>query len=201
MPMTRTGHHTRTTSEDTITLVRRLACDYDDRSIAAILAKQGRRTSTGLGWTQTRVKALRVSRGIPAHQPATVSKDVGASGEDVVVVSITAAEKMLGVSRVTLYRWLRDGFIIGQQLTPQAPWRIRIDQALRDRVRPEAPEGWLPLDQAAEGPRSGPADGCCTRSNAANSPPSTSTAAAAKAYVSRSNPTNLDYSTHPDERR
>jgi excisionase family DNA binding protein len=150
MPMTRTGQHTRTTSEDTVDLVRRLARDYDDRSIAAILAKQGRRTSTGLSWTQTRVKSLRVSRGIPAHQPATVTKDVGASGEDGLVVSITAAEKMLGVSRVTLYRWLRDGFIVGEQLTPQAPWRIRIDQALRDRIRPEAPEGWLSLDQAAE---------------------------------------------------
>jgi predicted DNA-binding transcriptional regulator AlpA len=150
MPMTRTGQHTRTTSEDIIALVRRLAHDYDDRSIAAILAKQGRRTSTGLSWTQTRVKSLRVSRGIPAHQPAEASKNVGAGGEDVVVVSITAAEQMLGVSRVTLYRWLRDGFIVGEQLTPQAPWRIRIDQALRDRIRPEAPEGWLGLDEAAK---------------------------------------------------
>src|SRR4029077_16326815 len=35
-------------------------------------------------------------------------------------------------------------------LTPGAPWQIRIDQALRDKIRPEAPDGWLPLDAAAQ---------------------------------------------------
>ena len=65
------------------------------------------------------------------------------------VVTITQAERMLSVSKATLYRWLRDGFITGEQLTPGAPWRIRIDQALRDKIRPDAPDGWLPLDQAA----------------------------------------------------
>ena len=34
--------------------------------------------------------------------------------------------------------------------TPGAPWQIRIDQALRDKIRPEVPDGWLPLDQAAK---------------------------------------------------
>jgi hypothetical protein len=139
---------TRTTSEDTVDLVRRLARDYDDRSIAAILAKQGRRTPTGLGWTQTRVKTLRISRGIPAHQPPP-TPIVGDGDQDGVVVTITAAEKILGVAKVTLYRWLRDGFIVGEQLTPGAPWRIRIDQKLRERIRPEVPDGWLPLEDAA----------------------------------------------------
>jgi hypothetical protein len=47
-PMTKRGGHTRTTDEDTLALIRRLAADYDDRSIAAILAKQGWRTASGL---------------------------------------------------------------------------------------------------------------------------------------------------------
>jgi hypothetical protein len=68
----------------------------------------------------------------------------------VLVVTITKAEKILRVSRVTRYRWLRDGFITGEQLTPGAPWQIRIDQALRNKIRPEAPDGWLPLDAAAQ---------------------------------------------------
>lgn len=42
---------------------------------------------------------------------------------------------------------------------------------------------------------------CCTRSNAANWRPSTSTADVAKGSVSRSNPTSMDYSTYPDRRR
>src|SRR4029077_6257472 len=52
MPMTKKGGHTRTTSEDSVELIRRLARDYDDRTIAAILAKQRRRTPTGLPYTR-----------------------------------------------------------------------------------------------------------------------------------------------------
>ena len=46
-----------------------------------------------------------------------------------------------------------------------------------------------------------PARPCCTRSNAATQPPSTSTAASEKAYESRSNPTKLDCSTPKSDRR
>jgi hypothetical protein len=70
MLMTRKGSHTRTTSEDTVGLVRRLAACYDDKTIALILSKQHRRTATGLTWTKTRVRDLRVSRQISAHEPA-----------------------------------------------------------------------------------------------------------------------------------
>jgi hypothetical protein len=56
----------------------------------------------------------------------------------------------LGVGKVTIYRWLTDGFLTGEQLTPGAPWRIRIDRAVRDRLRPEVPEGWLRLADAAK---------------------------------------------------
>ncbi|BAN31683.1 hypothetical protein JHV666_41280 [Mycobacterium avium subsp. hominissuis] len=66
------------------------------------------------------------------------------------MVTITEAEKILAVSRETLYRWIRDGFITAEQITPGAPWRIRIDQAVRNRIQPEAPEGWLGLDEAAK---------------------------------------------------
>src|SRR6185295_7261149 len=48
MPMTKPGQHLRVTDEATVALVRRLAEHYDDRTIAAILAKQKRRTATGL---------------------------------------------------------------------------------------------------------------------------------------------------------
>ena len=65
------------------------------------------------------------------------------------VVSVAEAERLLGVSKVTIYRWLRDGFITGEQLTAGAPWRIRIDQAVRDKVVPAVPDGWVGLDEAA----------------------------------------------------
>ena len=149
MPMTKPGRHLRVTDEDTIALVRRLAQHYDDRTIAAILAKQKRRTATGLPFTRARVAILRANHAIPVYQPPA-QPDVRPLNEDVVVVTITEAEKILRISRVTIYRWIRDGFITAEQITPGAPWRIRIDQALRDRIQPEAPEGWLGLDGAAK---------------------------------------------------
>ena len=66
------------------------------------------------------------------------------------MASIPQTAQLLGVDRATIYRWLRDGFITGEQLTPGAPWRIRVDQALRDRIRPDVPDGWLPLGRAAK---------------------------------------------------
>jgi excisionase family DNA binding protein len=146
--MTKSGGHLRVTDEDTIALVRRLAQHYDDRAIAAILAKQKRRTATGLPFTRARVAILRATHGIPVYPPPP-QPDIGPN-DDVVVVTITEAEKRLGISRGTLYRWIREGFITAEQITPGAPWRIRIDQALRDRIQPEAPEGWLGLDEAAK---------------------------------------------------
>ena len=149
MAMNKLGGHLRITAEDTIALVRRLAQHYDDRTIAAILAKQKRRTATGLPFTRARVAILRAGHDIPVYQPPA-QPDVGPGDDDAVVVTITEAEKILGVSKETLYRWIRDGFITAEQITPGAPWRIRIDQALRDRIQPEAPEGWLGLDEAAK---------------------------------------------------
>jgi DNA invertase Pin-like site-specific DNA recombinase len=147
MTLNKTGHHTRVTSEDVVALVRKLAASYDDTAIAVILGKQGRRTATGLTWTKSHVKALRTARGIPACQPP---ETVSSASEDAEVVTINEAERRLGVSRVTLYRWLRDGFMVGEQPTPNAPWRIRIDQQLLDKIKPEVPEGWVRLDEAAK---------------------------------------------------
>ena len=146
MALTKPGGHFRATEEDTVDLVRRLARHYDDTTIAMILSRQRRRTGTGLPFTKTRVKSLRVSRGIPACPPPdTVPTD----DKDAVVVTVAEAERLLGVGKATIYRWLRDGFLTGEQLTANAPWRIRIDQTVRNRIVPSVPDGWVGLDQAA----------------------------------------------------
>ena len=147
MPMPASGQHGRTTSEDTLDLVRRLAPRYNDTTIAQILGQQNRRTATGLPFRKAHVKALRAYHGIPGYQPPPENVTPGC--QDAAVVSITEAGRQLGVSTATIYRWLRDGFVTGEQLTPGAPWQVRIDEQFRDRVRPQAPEGWLPLSQAA----------------------------------------------------
>jgi hypothetical protein len=140
----RPGWHIPTTDEDTVELVRRLACHYDDTRIAQILSRQGRKTATGLRFTRGRVSGLRQGRGIPAAPPPSRGADNGA-----VIMSLTQAQRELGVADRTLYRWLRDGFIAGFQLTPGGPWHIRVDDQLRAKVVAELPPGWVGLKEAA----------------------------------------------------
>jgi len=147
MPLPASGKHSRTTSEETLALIRRLAPRYDDTTIAQILGNQNRRTATGLPFRKAHVRALRAYHGIAGYQPP--AENVTPGRDDAAVVSIGEGARQLGVSSATIYRWLRDGFVTGEQLTPGAPWQIRIDQQLRDRIRPQAPDGWLPLSQAA----------------------------------------------------
>ena len=86
-----------------------------------------------------------MSRQIAAFRPEIVTP----TDDDVVVVGVGRAEQILGVSRSTIYRWLRDGFIAGEQLTAGSPWHLRIDAAMRAKVVAEVPEGWVDLDRAA----------------------------------------------------
>ena len=138
----RTGSHTRCTDQDTVALVRQLAERYPDKQIAAILARQRRLTGAGNQFTAHRVAGLRANHGIPACPVRATSHD----GE---VVTIAKAASELDVSTATVHRWLREGFITGEQITPGAPWQIRLTDELRQRVCEQAPDGWLPLAQAA----------------------------------------------------
>ena len=40
------------------------------------------------------------------------------------------------------------GFIVDEQLTPGAPWRIRLSDGLKARFNAEAAEGFLPMREA-----------------------------------------------------
>jgi len=141
----RLGTPWRTTDTSTVDLARRLAEHHDDATIASVLARQGRRTGTGLAFTKNRVADLRHAHGIPAAP----GKNVTPAGQGDDVVSITKAAAELGVGISTIYRWIADGFIPGEQAEPGAPWRIRLTSELRAKVTGQAPDGWLPLNQAA----------------------------------------------------
>jgi hypothetical protein len=99
----------RSTDTSTVDLVRRLAQHHDDATIASVLARQGRRTGTGLASTKNRVADLRHAHGIPA----AARKNVTPAGQGDDVVSITRASAELGVGVSTIYRWIADGFIPG----------------------------------------------------------------------------------------
>ena len=56
------------------------------------------------------------------------------------MVTIAKAAAELGVSTATVHRWLREGFVAGEQITPGAPWQIRLADELRARVCEQAPD-------------------------------------------------------------
>jgi DNA invertase Pin-like site-specific DNA recombinase/predicted DNA-binding transcriptional regulator AlpA len=129
------------TDEDTISLLRRLAALYPDGVIAGILNRQGRKTATGQRFTANQVGSLRRYRGIPRFQPPATPCD----GE---LVTIRKAAQILGMNTSTIHRWLADGFIAGEQVTPGAPWQIRITDELRARIVEQAPPEYLPMREA-----------------------------------------------------
>ena len=61
---------------------------------------------------------------------------------------IRKAAEVLGVYPSTLHRSLNEGFIVGEQVTPGAPWQIRITDELRARFVEQAPPGYLPMVEA-----------------------------------------------------
>jgi predicted DNA-binding transcriptional regulator AlpA len=126
------------TDEDTISLLRRLAAIYPDEVIAGILNRQDRKTATGERFTANHVGNLRRYRNIPRYQPPAEPP----TGE---LVSIRKAAQILGMNTSTIHRWLNDGFIAGQQVTPGAPWQIRITDELRSRIVAQAPPEYLPM--------------------------------------------------------
>jgi DNA invertase Pin-like site-specific DNA recombinase len=138
--LNRRGPERHRTPEDTVELIRKLARHHPDRQIAAILAKQGRLTGTGLQFTESRVRYVRERAGIPAAPPPDPNGEV---------VTIARAARELGVSTATIRRWLHQGLLPAEQTTPHAPWRIRLTGEVRARFVPEVPDGFVPLAEAA----------------------------------------------------
>src|SRR5487761_294598 len=132
------------TDEDTIALIRRLAAHYPDAVTAGILNRQHRTTARGMSYTASRVQSLRHHWKIPCHQP-------GASDQEPegVLLNVTLSAWELKIAPSTLLRWLNDGFVAGEQVTPGAPWRIRLTAQLRGMLTDNAPDGWLALHHAS----------------------------------------------------
>ena len=131
------------TDEETVDLVRRLAALYPDAKTAGILNRQGRKTAYGLPFTTTRVAGLRQNWKIPGFRRSKTPPD----GEP---VTVEGAAKILGVVPSTVHRWLQEGFIAGEQITPGAPWRIRINEAVKAHFVETTPEGFVPMVEATK---------------------------------------------------
>ena len=129
------------TDEDSLALIRRLAPHYPDAVIAGILNRQGKRTARGERFTAAHVGNLRRYREIARFEPSAER----AEGE---LLTIKEAAEVLGVATSTVHRWLTAGIIVGEQLTPGAPWRIHMTDELRARFVEDAPPSYLPMLEA-----------------------------------------------------
>jgi hypothetical protein len=95
-----------------------------------------------MSYTASRVASLRTHWHIPRHRPSGQP----AEGE---LLNVTAAARELQIAPSTLLRWLNDGFIAGEQVTPGAPWQIRLTDDLRGMLTDDTPDGWLALHHAS----------------------------------------------------
>jgi DNA invertase Pin-like site-specific DNA recombinase len=112
-------------------------------SIAGILNRQDRKTVHNDSFTANKVGNLRRYWKIPRFEPGAVPVE----GE---LVTITKAAEILQMAPSTIHRWLSDGFIAGEQVTPGAPWQIRISDEIRSRFVEQAPEGYVPMIEATK---------------------------------------------------
>jgi predicted DNA-binding transcriptional regulator AlpA/uncharacterized protein YndB with AHSA1/START domain len=129
------------TDEDTIALVRRLAVHYPDSVIAGILNRQGRTTAYGHRFIAGRVGNLRRHWDIPCFEPTAGAPE----GE---LLTIKKAAVALGVAPSTIHRLINDGIIAGEQLTPGAPWRIRLTDDLMARFNGDAGDAFIAMREA-----------------------------------------------------
>ncbi len=134
----------RRTSQDTVELVGQLAAEFDDAQIARILNKQGRRSGRGIPFTKAAITSMRGKNHIPKCTKVIVTDPLHGP------FNAEQAAHELGVAMCTVHRWLRDGLLAGEQLTPGAPWRIVLSDEVRDRLAgTQAPEGWVGVTEAA----------------------------------------------------
>jgi DNA invertase Pin-like site-specific DNA recombinase len=144
-PLNRTGGHRYVTSEQVNELVRQLAPYYSDEQIAFMLNMKHLRTGRGNSFTTARVGSLRRALGLPAANPASLP-----DSNDPSWMSVNHAAQTLAVSPDTIRHWAREGSLEAKQVLPQAPWRIHVTDEVVARMVPDAPDGWVGLNEAAK---------------------------------------------------
>jgi len=124
------NRHGRTrwcTDTDVVDLVRALARQMPDQTIAAVLNRTGRSTSYGNTWTRGRICSLRRQYGIAIHRPGERAERGEATLDD--------AAAALAISKTTVRRLIATGALPASQACKGAPWIVRQADLLNDEVR------------------------------------------------------------------
>jgi excisionase family DNA binding protein len=119
-----------TVEAEVLDLVRVLARQLPDMSIAAVLNRSRKLTGRGASWTRSNVCSLRNTNGIPIYREGErAERDQ---------VTLDEAADILNVSRATAYRMVCNGVLPALQLCVGAPWIIQLADLQRDAVRNDA---------------------------------------------------------------
>jgi excisionase family DNA binding protein len=130
VPKNRAGQTRWSTDADVIDLIRVLARQMPDTSIAAVLNRSGKQTGRGNSWTRSRVCSVRSQKGIAPY----------CEGErkERSEVTLNEAADMLAVSPSTIRRMIDDGLLPARQLCKGAPWIIHEAALQQEDIRHEA---------------------------------------------------------------
>jgi hypothetical protein len=139
----RIGERSCVDGEQLVAEVRKMASSLTDVQIAQTLVRRGIRTSKGLSFTLERVRFFRKRHDIPEFSP-------NPSLADEPMVTAEQAVDILGVTNTTVLRWLRDGFFVGEQVSPRAPWMIKACTLSELKTARKAPKGWVPPKEAVK---------------------------------------------------
>ena len=125
VPKPQSGEHGCRTTDEAVAVIRTMATRWSDEEIAATLNRMGLPTGQGKTWNAHRISSLRRVRGISAYRSA--EKD----GE---WLTMSEAAVKLGVSRHQIRRLIQQGLLAAEQVVPDAPYQIRANDLLEERV-------------------------------------------------------------------
>jgi len=123
----RTGQHRWSTKADVVDLVRVLARQMPDKTIAAVLNRVGKTTGRGNSWTRSRVCTLRNHHRIEHYREGERAE----RGE----ATLNDAAEAVNVSQSTVRRLIKEGVLPARQLCKGAPWVILVSDLESDDVR------------------------------------------------------------------
>lgn len=126
----RKGQHRWSTSADVVDLVRVLARQMPDNTIAAVLNRAGKSTGRGNSWTRARVRSLRNQHTIAPYREGERAE----RGE----ITLNEAAAALNVSPSTVRRLIEEQGLPARQLCKGAPWVIKASDLERSEVKQAA---------------------------------------------------------------
>jgi excisionase family DNA binding protein len=126
----RAGQTRWTTDVEVVDLVRALARQMPDETIAALLNRSGKATGRGNSWTRGRICSLRHQYDIAIYRHGEHAD----RGE----ATIEEAATVLALSKSTIRRLIAEGILPAKQHCKGAPWIIRQADLRREEIRRQA---------------------------------------------------------------